>query len=102
MFSIYPSARLRPSPFFEATVAEGVTSFTTYNNMLMPTGFGRPEEEYWRLINGVSMWDVAVERQVQLRVRMRRGWRRFCARETSPNAWRAKANMSPCATTPER
>jgi glycine cleavage system aminomethyltransferase T len=67
MFSIYPSARLRPSPFFEATVAEGVTSFTTYNNMLMPTGFGKPEEEYWRLIQGVSMWDVAVERQVELK-----------------------------------
>ena len=42
MFSIYPSAPLRPSPFFEATVAEGVTSFTTYNNMLMPIGFGKP------------------------------------------------------------
>jgi glycine cleavage system aminomethyltransferase T len=67
MFSIYPSARLRPSPFFDATVADGVTSFTTYNNMLMPTGFGKPEEEYWRIINGVSMWDVAVERQVQIK-----------------------------------
>jgi glycine cleavage system aminomethyltransferase T len=67
MFSIYPSARLRPSPFFQATVDEGVTSFTTYNNMLMPTGFGHGEAEYWRLINGVSMWDVAVERQVELR-----------------------------------
>jgi glycine cleavage system aminomethyltransferase T len=67
MFSIYPSARLRPSPFFEATVAEGVTSFTTYNNMLMPTGFGKAEEEYWRIINGASMWDVAVERQVELK-----------------------------------
>jgi glycine cleavage system aminomethyltransferase T len=67
MFSIYPSARLRPSPFFEATVAEGVASFTTYNNMLMPTGYGHPEEEYWRLIDGVSMWDVAVERQVELK-----------------------------------
>lgn len=66
MFGITPSARLRPSPFFNATIAEGVTSFTTYNNMLMPTGFGHPEEEYWRLLNGVSQWDVAVERQVQL------------------------------------
>ncbi len=69
MFSIFPSARLRPSPFFEATVADGVKSFTTYNNMLMPTGYGKPEEEYWRLIEGVSMWDVAVERQVQLKGR---------------------------------
>ena len=67
MYGITPSARLRPSPFFEATVAEGVTSFTTYNNMLMPTGYGDPEGEYWRLIKGVSMWDVAVERQIELR-----------------------------------
>ncbi len=67
MFSIFPSARLRPSPFFDATVAEGVNSFTTYNHMLMPTGYGKPEEEYWRIINGVSMWDVSVERQVQLK-----------------------------------
>lgn len=67
MQSIFPSARLRPSPFYEATLAEGVTSFTTYNSMLMPTGYGKPEEEYWRLINGVSLWDVAVERQVELK-----------------------------------
>ncbi|MCB1449022.1 MAG: glycine cleavage system protein T [Nitratireductor sp.] len=67
MFAIFPSARLRPSPFFQSTVDEGVTSFTTYNHMLMPTGYGKPEEEYWRIINGVSMWDVACERQVQLK-----------------------------------
>lgn len=66
MFGITPSARLRPSPYFDATLAEGVTAFTTYNHMLMPTSYGKPEEEYWRLINGVSQWDVAVERQVQL------------------------------------
>ena len=34
--------------------------------MIMPSHYGRGDEEYWRLINGVSMWDVAVERQVQL------------------------------------
>jgi glycine cleavage system aminomethyltransferase T len=66
MFGITPSARLRPSPYFDATVADGVAAFTTYNHMLMPTSFGHPETEYWRLINGVAMWDVAVERQVQL------------------------------------
>ncbi len=66
MFSIFPSTRLRPSPFFDATVTEGVASFSTYNHMLMPTGYGNPEEEYWRIINGASMWDVSVERQVQL------------------------------------
>ena len=66
MFGITPSARLRPSPYYAATLAEGVTAFTTYNHMLMPTSFGHPEQEYWRLIHGVSQWDVAVERQVQL------------------------------------
>ena len=65
-FEISPTTRLRRSPFFDATVREGVTGFYPYNNMLMPTGFGFPEEEYWRIINGVSMWDVAVERQVEL------------------------------------
>jgi glycine cleavage system aminomethyltransferase T len=67
VFGITPSARLRPSPFYEATLAEGVCAFTTYNHMLMPTSYGHPEEEYWRLIKGVSQWDVAVERQVQLK-----------------------------------
>jgi glycine cleavage system aminomethyltransferase T len=66
MFGITPSARLRPSPFYDATVAEGVKAFTTYNQMLMPTSYGQPEQEYWRLMNGVSQWDVAVERQVQI------------------------------------
>jgi aminomethyltransferase len=35
--------------------------------MIMPTSYGDPEAEYWRLINGVSQWDVGVERQVQLK-----------------------------------
>jgi glycine cleavage system aminomethyltransferase T len=69
LFGITPSARLRPSPFYDATVKEGVTAFTTYNHMLMPTSYGHPEAEYWRIINGVSQWDVAVERQVQLKGR---------------------------------
>lgn len=66
MHGIFPSARLKPSPYYQATVAAGVTSFTVYNNMLMPTGYGHPEPEYWRILNGVSQWDVACERQVQL------------------------------------
>ena len=69
MFGITPSARLRPSPFYEATLAEGVAAFTTYNHMLMPTSYGSPDEEYWRLLNGVSQWDVACERQVELKGR---------------------------------
>ncbi len=67
MFYLTQSTRLRPSPFYEATIADGVRAFSVYNNMLMPTGYGDPEGEYRRLLEGVAMWDVAVERQVQLR-----------------------------------
>ena len=67
MFSFQPNTRIRPSPFFEAAVAEGLKTANVYNRMIMPTSFGDPEGEYWRLINGVSQWDVGVERQVQLK-----------------------------------
>lgn len=67
MFSVFPTARLRPSPFYQSTVAEGMTAASIYNRMIMPTSYGNPEAEYWRLITGVSQWDVGVERQVQLR-----------------------------------
>lgn len=66
MIKIHPTARLRPSPFYEATLAEGLQEASVYNSMIMPTGYGDPEAEYWRVINGVSMWDVACERQVQI------------------------------------
>ncbi len=66
-FHISPSPRVRRSPFFNSTVADGVVSFSPYNRMLMPTGYGDPLAEYWRLINTVSMWDVSVERQVELK-----------------------------------
>ena len=66
MFEISPSPRVRHSPYYEATLTEGARSFAPYNQMLLPTGFGDPEAEYWRLLNGVSQWDVAVERQVEI------------------------------------
>lgn len=65
-FGLTMGSRIRKSPFFDATVAAGVTQFTTYNHMYMPTSYGDPDGEYWRLIKGVSMWDVACERQVEL------------------------------------
>ena len=69
MTKILPSPRIKASPFYDATIAEGAQGFTTYNNVLLPTTYGDPEGEYWRLLNGVSMWDVACERQVQLKGR---------------------------------
>ena len=67
MISNSPTTRVRRSPYFDATIAAGVASMMTYNRMLMPTGYGHPEAEYLRLTTGVSMWDVACERQIQLR-----------------------------------
>ena len=67
MVQIHPSARLRPSPFYEAAVADGLVQASLYNGMMLPTSFGDPDAEYWRLIEGVAQWDVGVERQVQLR-----------------------------------
>ncbi len=69
MVAVFPTARLRTSPFYESAVAEGMVAASVYNRMIMPTSYGDPEAEYWRLINGVSQWDVGVERQVQLKGR---------------------------------
>ncbi|MDA0361851.1 MAG: glycine cleavage system protein T [Proteobacteria bacterium] len=66
MVSIYPTARLRPSPFYESALADGLVTATIYNRMILPVSYGHPAEEYWRIINGVSMWDVGVQRQVQI------------------------------------
>ena len=67
MFTFFPTARVRPSPFLEAAMSDGLVAANVYSRMVMPTSYGDPEGEYWRLINGVSQWDVGVERQVQLR-----------------------------------
>jgi glycine cleavage system aminomethyltransferase T len=65
--AVFPTARLRTSPFYQSAVAEGMVAASIYNRMIMPTSYGDPEAEYWRLITGVSQWDVGVERQVQLK-----------------------------------
>lgn len=58
--------RTRKSPFFDATVKAGVKGFTVYNHMLMPIYYDTPQADYWHLVNNVTLWDVAVERQVEI------------------------------------
>ena len=58
--------RIRKSPFFEETVKAGASNFTTYNHMTMPVSYTSLEEEYKSLIEDVTLWDVAAERQVQI------------------------------------
>jgi aminomethyltransferase len=65
-FQIAVGCNLRKSPYFDATVEDGVESFSVYNHMLIPAHFGDPEGEYHALLNNVVMWDVAGQRQVEL------------------------------------
>lgn len=58
--------RLVRSPYFDCTLAAGAKSFSVYNHMLLPMSYGDPDAEYWRLINDVTMWDVAAQVQVEL------------------------------------
>jgi len=59
-------SRIAKSPFHAAVTAAGVTQYSIYNRMYMPTSFGDPLGEYDRLKTGVSMWDVGAERQVEI------------------------------------
>ncbi len=64
---IQRGARLRRSPFFEATLKSGAQRYTVYNHMFLPTCYDDLEAEYWKLLNGVAVWDVSVERQVEIK-----------------------------------
>ena len=66
MSLIQRGARLRRSPFFEATQRWGARAYTVYNHMLFPINFDDLEAEYWQLVNHVTLWDVSVERQVEI------------------------------------
>ena len=56
----------RKSPFFEATLRAGAKAYDIYNHMYLPGLYTDPFEEYWQLINHVTLWDVSVERQVEI------------------------------------
>ncbi|MGJ5619059.1 dimethylsulfoniopropionate demethylase [Sulfitobacter sp. MF3-043] len=67
MALISPSRRLRRTPFSDGVEAAGIKAYTTYNHMLLPTVFESVEFDYHHLKNAVQVWDVACERQVELR-----------------------------------
>ena len=58
--------RIRKSPYFDATRRYGAKAFTIYNHMFMPTSYTDPVTEYWSLVNDVTVWDVACQRQVEI------------------------------------
>ena len=66
MALVQRGARLRRSPFFEATQRYGPKGFTVYNHTLFPTNYDDFEAEYQHLLDHVTLWDVAVERNVEI------------------------------------
>ncbi|MGB0751973.1 MAG: glycine cleavage T C-terminal barrel domain-containing protein, partial [Gammaproteobacteria bacterium] len=55
----------RPS-YFEALIRHGYTRFGVYNRHYSPLGYSDPLTEYNELLQGVVLWPVAGERQVQI------------------------------------
>lgn len=63
--------RIRKSPFWHLSVEAGAWRVSVYNRMYHPRGYVRPEDggtavEYDALVNGVTLWNVAVERQIRI------------------------------------
>ena len=64
--TLYFGPWYRRSPFFEKTLAAGCRAYDIYNHMYLPGYYADPVEEYWALLNGVTLWDVGVERIVEI------------------------------------
>jgi aminomethyltransferase len=64
--TLYFGPWYRRSPFFDATRRAGCTAYDIYNHMLLPGYYDDPDVEYRHLNEGVVMWDVGVERTVQV------------------------------------
>jgi aminomethyltransferase len=56
----------RRSPMFEATLRAGCTAYDIYNHMYLPAYYDDPVTEYHALTTGVTLWDVGVERTVEV------------------------------------
>ena len=69
---LLPSTRIRTSPYWHLPVEAGVWQATVYNRMYHPRGYLKPEDggamaEYEPLVKRVTMWNVAVERQIRVK-----------------------------------
>lgn len=64
--------RIRKSPFWHLSMEAGCWRATVYNRIYHPFGYVRPEDggtmvEYRALKEHVTMWNVAVERQIMVK-----------------------------------
>ena len=67
MAEIFPSRRVRKTPFSAGVEAAGVKGYTVYNHMLLPTVFESVEFDAAHLKQHVQVWDVSCERQVSIK-----------------------------------
>ena len=66
-YFISKSKRLRGTPYTSRIEKQGVTAYTIYNHMLLPTRFQDSlEEAYHHLKKFVQVWDVSVQRQTEI------------------------------------
>ena len=62
------SRRIRRTPYTDRVEAAGVRGFSVVNHMLLPKAFQTTvEEDYWHLREHVQLWDVACQRQVEIK-----------------------------------
>jgi aminomethyltransferase len=59
-------ARNRRTPYYEATQRHSPQGFTVYNHMYFPIRFDTFEAEFDALLNDVTIWDVSVERCLEV------------------------------------
>ena len=66
------STRVRKSPYWHLSMKAGCWRATVYNRIYHPRGYVKPEKggamvEYKAIKNHVTMWNVAVERQIRVK-----------------------------------
>jgi aminomethyltransferase len=66
MSAVQRGARNRRTPYYEATQRYSPKGFTVYNHMYFPIRFDTFEAEFDALLNDVTIWDVAVERCLEI------------------------------------
>ena len=67
-YRLVHSMRYQKSPLFSSFRSLGATSFLWYNHLLHAVDFEgqTKEQEYWAIRNAATLWDVGVERPVEI------------------------------------
>ncbi|MGD2171896.1 MAG: glycine cleavage T C-terminal barrel domain-containing protein [Gammaproteobacteria bacterium] len=58
--------QIRKSPYTDVALRWGAVEFSVYNHMYIARDFGDRVQNFWNLVNGAILCDVAVERQVEI------------------------------------